>query len=200
MNELYKKIWEKAKTYYEISRPMDVAHIEWMMERVQEVCVIEKIDETILMPLAILHDVGYARILNPKTANYYDTDIRRAHMKAGAEIAAEILKEVEYPSNKSKKIIEYVGIHDNWAFGEVDIYTSDSVLGTFKDFDYLWIYTKVGCTAIQKVLKKNNQEMLAHLRNEISPIHGKKPFSTTYAQKLRQEYLTEREADLLKNE
>lgn len=196
MNPLYEKIWYKAKTYYLKSRPMDVAHIEWMMKQVEEVCKLENLDETILMPLAILHDVGYATLVNPVTANYYDKDIRRAHMKAGAEIAEQILKSVDYPEDKVKKIVEYVGIHDNWAFGEVDIYLKDRILGTFKDFDYLWIYTKVGCDAIQKVLKKSNLEMLEHLRNEVSPIHGKKPFSTEYTKKLRETYLKEREEEL----
>lgn len=200
MNSIYLKIWDLAKAYYEKSRPMDVAHIEWMMERVREVCAQENLDESMLMPLAILHDVGYATLRDPATANYYDTDIRRAHMKAGAEIAESILYTVEYPTDKSKKIVKYVGIHDNWAFGEVDMYINDKVLGTFKDFDYLWIYTKVGCAAIQHVLKKNNSEMLAHLRNEISPIHGKKPFSTIYAQNLREMYLIEREKELGQNE
>lgn len=198
MNLLYIKIWNEAKPYYLKSRPMDVAHIEWMMKQVEEVCKLENLDETILMPLAILHDVGYATLLSPITANYYDKDIRRAHMEAGAEIAEQILKSVNYPEVKSKKIVEYVKIHDNWAFGEVDIYLKDKILGTFKDFDYLWIYTKIGCEAIQKVLKKSNLEMLEHLRNEVSPIHGKKTFSTTFAQKLREAYLQDREKELAK--
>lgn len=197
MNFLYEKIWNEARPYYEKSRPMDVDHIEWMMKVVDEVCKQENLDETILMPLAILHDVGYETLVNPVTASYYDKDVRRAHMKAGAEIAEQILKSVGYPKDKSKKIIEHVGIHDNWVFGEVEIYTKDKILGTFKDFDYLWIYTKKGCDSIQKVLKKNNLEMLKHLRDETSPIYGKKPFSTLFTQKLRETYLKERESELL---
>ena len=195
MNLIYKKIWDEAKPYYLKSRPMDVAHIEWMMKQVEEVCKLENLDETILMPLAILHDVGYASLVDPAKANYYDKDIRGAHMKAGAEIAEQILKSVDYPKDKSKKIVDYVGIHDNWAFGEIDMYLKDTLLGTFKDFDYLWIYTKVGCDSIQKVLKKSNLEMLEYLKNETSPIYGKKPFSTPFTKKLRETYLKEREKD-----
>jgi len=197
MKPVYKKIWDEAKQYYEKSRPMDIAHIEWMIKVVEEVCKQEILDETILMPLAILHDVGYAMLINPATANYYDKDVRRAHMKAGAEIAEAILKKINYPKDKSKRIVDYVAIHDNWAFGEVDVYIKDRLLGTFKDFDYLWIYTKIGCDAIQKVLKKNNKEMLEHLQNETSPIQGKKPFSTTFTEKLRETYLEERKVELL---
>jgi len=195
--DIYQKIWDEAKPYYQKGRPMDVAHVEWMMEQVAEVCKQENLDESILMPLAILHDVGYATLTNPASANYYDADLRKAHMQAGVEIAESILKRVNYPQDKSKIIVEYVRVHDNWAFGEVDMYIEDKLLGTFKDFDYLWIYTKIGCEAIQKVLKKNNKEMLEHLRNEPSPIHGKKPFSTSYTKELRVNYLKEREIELL---
>lgn len=197
MDLLYEKIWNEAKPYYEKGRPMDIDHIKWMMRMVDEICKQENLDETILMPLAILHDVGYETLVNPVTANYYDKDIRRAHMKAGTEIAEQILKSVDYPKDKSKKIVKYVGIHDNWSFGEVDIYKKDKILGTFKDLDYLWIYTKKGCNVIKKVLKKNDREMLKHLKNEVSPIFGKKPFSTSFAQQLRKNYLKEREKELL---
>jgi hypothetical protein len=54
----------------------------------------------------------------------------------------------------------------------------------------------VGCEVIQKVLKKNNKEMLEHLQNETSPIYGKKPFSTTFTKELRETYLKEREKEL----
>lgn len=198
MNIIYKKIWNEARPHYEKSRPMDINHIEWMMEMVEEVCKKENLDESsLLMPLAILHDVGYAKLINPKTVNYYDKDIRRAHMKAGEEIAGQILKKVGYPKDKSKRIVDYVGVHDNWAFGEIDIYKKDKLFGIFKDLDYLWIYTKIGCEEIKKVLKKNNQEMLEHLKKETSPIHGKKPFSAIFTQELREIYLKEREKELL---
>ena len=177
---------------------MDVDHIEWFMKTAQMVCEKEGLDDTLLLPLAILHDVGYSKVKEVKTANYYDTDIRRAHMQAGRDIAIEILKQVHYPPAESEKIAHYVSVHDNWAYGEVDIYLSDPVLGTFKDLDYLWIFTEKGCPPIQKVLGKTNEEMLAHLRHEASPIGGKKPFSNQTTQTLHNEYLKARETEFLK--
>ncbi len=186
-----------AKPYYEKGRPFDIDHIQWFMEMVDAVCKEKNLDKIILMPFAILHDVGYSTIINPTQANYYDKDIRKAHMKAGGEIAQKILKSINYPKDKTKKIIKYVQIHDNWAYGEIDIYLKDEILGTFKDLDYLWTFTKKGCKGVQKVLKKNNQEMLQSLKDEICPIYGKKPFSTLFAQKLREKYLKEREKELV---
>jgi len=85
------------------------------------------------MPLVILHDVGYAKV--PKD-NPFKLDLRKAHMKAGAKIARKILTELNYPKNKVDKIVNYISIHDNWAFGQNDIYTKDKILGTFSDLDY----------------------------------------------------------------
>jgi len=38
--------------------------------------------------------------------------------------------------------------------------------------------------------------MLELLRNEVSPMHGKKPFSTEYTKKLREIYLKEQGEEL----
>ena len=178
---------------------MDIDHIEWFMETAQMVCDIEGLDDTLLLPLAILHDVGYSKVKDVGTANYYDTNIREAHMQAGRDITIEILKQVNYPPDKIERIAHMVAIHDNWAFGEVEIYVNDPVLGTFKDLDYLWIFTEKGCLAIQKVLGKNDTEMLEHLRNEASPIGGKKPYSNATTHRLHDEYLAAREIELTAN-
>ncbi|OGK62617.1 hypothetical protein A2334_03405 [Candidatus Roizmanbacteria bacterium RIFOXYB2_FULL_38_10] len=195
MKLLYTKIWNLAKPFYKKGRPMDIDHIQWMMKMVKIVCKKEGLDEEILMPLAILHDVGYAILLDPVNTNYYKKDVRKAHMKTGEEIAKKILASVNYPKDKSKRIIKYVGIHDNWAFGEVEIYINDRILGTFKDLDYLWIYTKKGFDAIKKVLHKNEAEMFKQLKDEVSPIYGKKPFSTSLTRTLREIYLQERKIE-----
>lgn len=197
MEIIYKQIWDLAKPYYQKGRPMDLGHIHWMMEQVEIICAKENLDESILMPLAILHDVGYSELKDPVNSNYYDKDIRKAHMQAGATIAQKILDALSYPADKKQKIIHYVSIHDNWAYGEVELYISDKLLGTFKDLDYLWIYTKEGCKSIQKILKKTNLEMLQHLKDEFTPIYNKKPFSTEYTKQLRKTYLKERESNLV---
>ena len=203
MKDIYNKIWELAKPYYQKGRPMDIAHIEWFMQEATRIGEVEGLDDTILLPLAILHDVGYSEITDVAKVNYYGTDIRSAHMAAGKVISTKILHEIGYPEDKIQKIVDYVGIHDNWAFGEVDLYTKDSVLGTFKDLDYLWIYTKEGMDGIRPTLEKSgkiklndNISMLAFLQNEPSPIYGKKPFSNESTRLLHDQLLHEREMEL----
>jgi hypothetical protein len=195
MKDIYKKIWGLAKSYYKKGRPMDIAHIEWFMKEAKRISKIECLDDTILIPFAILHDVGYSEIQNVKNINYYDTDIRKAHMAAGKVIAVKILHLVHYPKDKIDAITEYIGIHDNWAFGKVELYISDPILGTFKDLDYLWMFTKEGCRVVQAVLKKTDQEMLEYLRSEPSPIGGKKPFTNESTKQLHAVLLREREKE-----
>ena len=38
MNDIYQKIWDLARSYYEEGRPMDIDHIEWMMEQALIAC------------------------------------------------------------------------------------------------------------------------------------------------------------------
>jgi HD superfamily phosphodiesterase len=196
MNEVYQQIWNIAKPLYQMARPMDIDHIEWFIEIASMVCVEEGLDDSILLPFSILHDVGYSRIPDIHDANYFGLDVRRAHMDEGGRIAIEILEQVKYPPEKIQKIAEYISVHDNWAFGELDLYLSDPVLSTFKDLDYLWTYTEKGSIAIQEKLGLSNAEMLERLRGEKSPIFGRKPFANITTRKLHDQYMLERELNL----
>lgn len=175
---------------------MDIDHIEWMMKDALLVCEKEKLDDSLLMPLVILHDVGYSKVKKIKTANYYSKDIRRTHMEAGKEIAIKVLRKLKYPEDKTEKIAYYVSVHDNWAYGEVDLFVNDQILGTFKDLDYIWIFTPQGFRAHKMILNKTNRELLEHLRKEPSPIGGKKPFSNPTTKKLHDDYLKDREKEV----
>lgn len=161
---------------------MDIDHIEWMMKDALLVCKKENIDESLLLPVVILHDVGYAEV--PKD-NPFKIDLRKAHMKAGAKIAKIILTKLKYPKNKTRKIVHYIAIHDNLAFGQNEIY-KDKILGTFSDLDYMWMATKKGFPALMKILNKSPSEMIAYLENNEKPIE--RPFRTETTKKLYEKY------------
>jgi HD superfamily phosphodiesterase len=184
MKKVHDQIWKLAKPYYLRGRPMDIDHIEWMMKDALLVCKNEDIDETLLLPLVILHDVGYANV--PKD-NPYKLNLRKAHMKEGAKIAKEILKKVNYPVNKTKKIVYYVSVHDNWAFDQNDIYKNDKILGNFTDLDFIWMATPKGFPAMKKILNKNSTEMYNDLKNDEKII--KRPFSSKTTLMLFNKYL-----------
>src|SRR3989338_850820 len=144
MKVIYSKIWQLAKPYYEKGRPMDIDHIQWMMKEAQYVCEQEKLDDSLLLPLVILHDIGYAKV--PKN-NPFNLNIRKAHMESGSKIAKSILVKVKYPKDKIKEIVYFVSVHDNWAFGDIEIYTKNKILGIFTDLDFIWIVTPKGFPA-----------------------------------------------------
>ena len=157
---LYKQIWNIARPFYEKGRPMDVGHIIWMMNIAPYVCEKERIDDTIFMPLVILHDIGYYGMSNK---NPFDPKVRKKHMHKGAKIAGKILKQLNYPPNKIKRIEFYISIHDNWAFGEQN---QDVLLNIFKDLDFIWLVSKKGFIAVKKILKKNSKEMIDYIGKE----------------------------------
>jgi len=195
MKEIYLKMWELAKPYYLKARPEDVDHIQWMMKDAMFICEQENIDDSLLLPLVIFHDVGYALV---DSTRFLEKGPRKEHMKQGARIVKEELTKLNYDKNKIEKISYYISVHDNWSFGEVDIYITDIILGTFKDLDYIWTYTKIGFDARTRDYNKTPREFLIELIDEPSPIHSKKPFSNKTTEKLHIKYLEERKKEILK--
>jgi len=191
MKEIYNKIWKFAKPYYEMGRPMDIDHIKWMIQDALLVCEKEGIDDSLLLPLVILHDVGYAEF--PK-GNPFKLDIRKKHMKAGAKIAKQILEKLNYPKGKIKKIEYFVSFHDNWALGDNSVYEKYLILAVFTDLDYIWMATPEGFLALMKILGKNKRQMLEYLETNDKP--KLRPFSTDTTKNLYNKYLKERRREV----
>ncbi len=166
---------------------MDIAHIEWMAEKALVVCQKENIDDDLLLPLVILHDCGYAE--TPKD-NPYKLAVRKQHMKKGAEIAKKILEKLDYPPKKTKRVVNYISVHDNWALGDNNIYKEDKILGVFNDLDFIWMATPKGFQEVRKILDKNQEEMRKYL--EDNEKINNRPFSTPTTKKLFYSYLKDR--------
>jgi len=127
----------KAQHYYEKARSTDVPHIKWLIETIPKIIKDKEILE-LLIPLAILHDVGYSKV--PKGANPYDLKIRKLHSIEGAKITKKILKESNYSSSKIKEIVRLVRLHDDWAFGNT--FKTEPILKIFNNFDFMWQASK----------------------------------------------------------
>lgn len=191
MKAIYKKIWDLAKPYYKKGRPMDIDHIEWMMDAALNVCKAENVDDAILLPLVILHDVGYSEV--PKN-NPYNLDIRKAHMVAGAEIAKQILEKINYPDDKSKQIVFFVSVHDNWAFKDYDIYKKHKILSIFSDLDFMWMATPKGFPGLMKIRSIIPKQMIEYI--ETDDKIRKIPFATKTTKELYKKYISQRKKEL----
>lgn len=115
-------------------------------------------------------------------------------MEAGAEIAKEILQELDYPIEKAKKVIYYVSVHDNWAFGENDLYKNDPILGAFQDLDFMWMATPKGFPALMKIRNLNPEDMLKYI--ETSDKLSLRPLSTTTTKNLYNAYIHARREEI----
>ncbi len=186
MKNIYKEIYNLAKPYYLEGRPMDIDHIEWMMEVTEIVSKTDNLDDTILMPLVILHDVGYAEV--PKD-NPFNLNIRKLHMEAGANIARDILNKLNYPKEKTEEIVYYISVHDNWSFRENKIYREFPLLGIFTDLDFMWMASPKGFEALKGILKKNSEEMIKYLENNEKL--KSRPFVSKTAKKIFEKYLVD---------
>lgn len=138
MDKIYLKIWKLAKPYYEKGRSYNIHHIQWIMKKADKIAEKEGLNKKLLLPIVILHDVGYAKV-KEKNPNIKDKESKKIHMKAGAEIARKILEKVNYDPNLSKKIVHYVSVHDNWLFGDDTPYQECKEMAVFNDLDFLYV-------------------------------------------------------------
>ncbi len=192
MRQVYEKIWVKARPFYEKGRPMDIDHIGWMMEEADRLCEEECLEDRILLPLVILHDVGYARV--PKD-NPFNMDIRRAHMEEGAKIAKEILDAVGYEKEKTSIITYFVSMHDNWALDDIEVYQRNKLLWIFTDLDFIWMATPKGFDAVKEIQGKTGEGMIEYLESTEKPA---KPigFASEATEKIFNRHLAERKMAL----
>ncbi|UCG95113.1 MAG: HD domain-containing protein [archaeon] len=138
MEGIYLKIWELARPYYEKGRSYDVPHIEWMMKESDKVSDMESLDKKLLMPISILHDVGYS-IVDEKNPNIKRELVKKLHMQEGAKISKKILYEAGYDPEYSEKIVHYISVHDNWVLGDDTPYKECKEMAVFNDLDFLWV-------------------------------------------------------------
>lgn len=191
----YLQIWELARLYYEKGRPMDIDHIEWMITDATLLCEKEDLASDLLLPLVILHDVGYSNV--PKD-NPFNLDLRQAHMAEGAKIAAIILAKLKYPIEIIDKIAYLISVHDNWALGDNEIYKKEKILASFNDLDFMWMATPKGFPALIKILNKTGTDMIDFLEHNEKLVD--RPFATTTAKSLFNNYLAERSGEISKSD
>lgn len=191
MKEIHRRVWELAKPFYKSGRPTDMEHVEWMIDQSAIVCVEENLQDALLLPLVILHDVGYGSI---SSTDYFNRDARIKHMEEGAKIAASILAELSFPSDELRKIIHYVSVHDNWAIGDDELYRGDLTLGVFNDLDFTWMASAKGFRYVAQILRMDSCQMLEYLENNEKLT--RRPFSVRTTERIFRNELSKRRGEI----
>lgn len=140
--EKFNRLWERCEPVLSVGRPGDDAHAVEVAELILANAAEMALDLGVLIPTAIMHDIGHAAIL-PEHFKYITGEQRLpngklVHMLAGAKIAREILDSIGYDPVKAAEIVDIISMHDADQLEGVDI-------AAFYDSDNKKIFHDVDC-------------------------------------------------------
>lgn len=190
MKQIYKKLWELAKPYYKKGRSYDIPHVEWMMGEAKRIAKIENLNEGLLLPIVILHDVGYSMAGN-KNPRMKCKDSKRKHMEDGAKIAGKLLEKIYYDPELAKKIVYYISVHDNWIFDDDAPFKECREMGVFNDLDFIWAVSSLSMFEYgAKSMGMKTEEMYDFWLNDEKIV--RRPFSSEITKKMFEKFMAER--------
>ena len=114
--EKYQSLWDACLPLLKQGRPGDDEHAKETVGNVLRYQGRLAFDSDVLIPVAMLHDIGHAAIL-PEHFKYVTgqdklINGKLAHMLAGAKMAHDLLGEVGYDPAKIDEIVDIVSMHD----------------------------------------------------------------------------------------
>lgn len=146
--EQYMPIWEQAAALLASGRSEDHQHAQDTVEMILDYEGDIAIDEDILIPVAIMHDIGHSAILPEHYRHITGPEKlingKLVHMLAGAKIARDILNAVGYDKAKSEEIVDIISVHDADALKDVDlkVFYDTENKKIFHDFDRMDAFTE----------------------------------------------------------
>ncbi len=171
LSSKYLKIWKRCRPLLKKGRLGDFEHAEEVIKVILNYKGKLKLDYEILIPVAMMHDIGHSAIL-PEHFKYVTgpekiTNGKLVHMLTGAKIADDILKSVGYENKKRKEIVDMISVHDydQLKTGEdlKKIYNTENKR-IFHDIDSLDRYNEKRIKNIKKIYP-NEKELLTVLKN-----------------------------------
>ncbi len=165
LNEKFRKIWQKCLPYYKQGRSGDRQHAEETVKFILNYQGKLKIDKDVIIPVAMMHDIGHAAILHQHlkyvTGPKKIVNGKLVHMLAGAKIAHDILKSAGYDKKKAERIVEIISMHD---YDQLTGANLKKVYNTrnkkiFHDIDSLDRYTEKRISNLSS-LYKNRKELM----------------------------------------
>lgn len=115
VKETFEKIWQLALPYLKEGVRKDFAlHTKGVVKAMELILKKERGDENVLIPAAILHDVGWSRVplrLQRSNSRMDQLEALRLHIKHAPPIIRDILTRAGYGRNRIGKVIEIVEAH-----------------------------------------------------------------------------------------
>lgn len=140
---VYSNMLSAARPYLAQGRADDYAHTEFLLGICREILEQEGLDESIMIPAIIFHDIGWGLLDESIKTNFHSAEARRAHMERGAELARTLLEELGYPKEKTARIAHLVSVHDNQSAGiGGTLHDADEL--ALAGIDFLWRASPVG--------------------------------------------------------
>jgi len=179
--EKYKPIWNKCIPLLEMGRAEDVNHAKEVVETILRYSKKIKMDLDVLIPTAMMHDIGHSGIL-PEHFDFIagPKKIRNAklvHMLVGAKIAHDILTELNYNKKKIQEIVEIIAYHD---YDQIEGFELNHIYNTdnkrvFHDLDSLDRYNERRFKEIQSryKTKEDRENVLKKLEQLLENFYNK---------------------------
>jgi len=150
MKQIYEKIWNLALPYQD--KRDDDEHAETVLHFALELLKHEKGDESVIIPAAILHDIGWSPLpkkermfIFGKVSHRDKIKMQKKHEEIGTKMAREILEKVNYDSKLINEILEIISQHDT---RQGFISKNEGIM---RDADKLWRFSKTGfCTDLKR--------------------------------------------------
>ncbi len=101
-NNFVIELKKKIKPYFEKYGGHDFTHTERVYRNAIKISKGENVDLDVVKAAALLHDIA---------RNMEDTRKIKCHSEEGAKIAKKILKEINFPEEKIKKVVHAIKVH-----------------------------------------------------------------------------------------
>ncbi len=144
----YQKIWAKCYPLLRICRPGDLDHAKETTRFILAYQGKLKLDLDILVPVALMHDIGHSAILSEHfkfiTGPNKIMNGKLVHMLTGAKIAQEILGSIHYNSHNIREVVDIISMHDADQLKGVEVKNIYNTVNKkiFHDIDSLDRYTE----------------------------------------------------------
>jgi len=134
------KIWNSAFPFQD--KRDDKGHAEFVTYFALNLLKQIKAERGIVIPAAILHDIGWSQLPRTEIERFYlpnwrdyELELRKRHQEEGIKVAERILTFQEYPKEFTSEILSVISQHDT----RKGFYSPED--GVVRDADKLWQFT-----------------------------------------------------------